>query len=822
MRTFLCTGFLLMLLGVVGPAFGQAPTWAVTPTDWEASMTVVGVYAPDGTASSNLGDRIAAFVGEKVRGVAMPVRIGAINLFFLTVHGHGTEGEITFAAYDALHAQVRPLSQRLTFTANTHIGSVATPFRWIPKAPAVASEPPAWATAPTLNPAAFEHSFNAVGEVFVDGAPQRHPNDRVGAFVAGELRGVARPQEVGGRMRYYLTTYGHVTDHNASVLLRYYDAGQGLVRTVSETMMFRSDAAYGLEAPLRWHAEHTGGSAPRWALTATPKEAVDPHAYEGSMNVIAHLSGEVGLGQRVAAFVGGEVRGVAETDAEGAVWMTVFGATADKGKPLSFYWWDQDRHRLHTLLANVVFNEGSLVGSPAQPLVLATDQHRSDGAEAWTVDTRRYANTMSVIARVNLNGTAVTSPEARVAAFAGNEVRGVASPIQGGAYAGYVFMTIHGESVGQALKVRVYNPATATVYETDAAFTFVSDAILGTVGTPLVWTAEAAHVLVFPGDADGNGQVDAGDVATIHTYFAATGPAGTPGGSGKRMSRPVWPGSPLAVHADTDASGRVDQNDVLLIGAHYGARTGGSEAADDTEAESVRWVIEPSATTVVRGKEVLLNLRVTGAPLGAGAKISFAPDAFELLDVAFGPGVDARLREEALLSFVRILEAPNAGVALALVGKRSVLVQEPGMIRIRLRVRPTAPEGRQTFTMTEMGARDVQATLLNIQSDPVTITLAASVAAEEVMLPTRTHLEAPAPNPLRGSGLVRFALDAPQRVHLAVYDVLGREVAVLVADHMSSGTHQVEWEDSGTAAGVYVLKLATEHGVLTRPFTVIR
>jgi hypothetical protein len=52
-------------------------------------------------------------------------------------------------------------------------------------------------------------------------------------------------------------------------------------------------------------------------------------------------------------------------------------------------------------------------------------------------------------------------------------------------------------------------------------------------------------------------------------------------------------------------------------------------------------------------------------------------------------------------------------------------------------------------------------------------------------------------------------LVASSHVRLAVYDMLGREVAVLVDEHKDPGKYTATWNAAGMASGVYVCRLAT-------------
>ena len=74
-------------------------------------------------------------------------------------------------------------------------------------------------------------------------------------------------------------------------------------------------------------------------------------------------------------------------------------------------------------------------------------------------------------------------------------------------------------------------------------------------------------------------------------------------------------------------------------------------------------------------------------------------------------------------------------------------------------------------------------------------------------------------NPLRGAAQVRF--EAPAEARLALYDVLGRQVA-LVADGAPAGAQTARLDTAGLAPGVYVLRLTAGAGVITRTVTVVR
>jgi photosystem II stability/assembly factor-like uncharacterized protein len=90
-----------------------------------------------------------------------------------------------------------------------------------------------------------------------------------------------------------------------------------------------------------------------------------------------------------------------------------------------------------------------------------------------------------------------------------------------------------------------------------------------------------------------------------------------------------------------------------------------------------------------------------------------------------------------------------------------------------------------------------------------------------------TILDAPWPNPSGGVTHVRFRLESAAAVHLAIFDALGRSVAILAAGARVAGSHEVEWsgrtgDGRPAPAGVYVARLVTGERVATRTFAVVR
>jgi hypothetical protein len=95
-----------------------------------------------------------------------------------------------------------------------------------------------------------------------------------------------------------------------------------------------------------------------------------------------------------------------------------------------------------------------------------------------------------------------------------------------------------------------------------------------------------------------------------------------------------------------------------------------------------------------------------------------------------------------------------------------------------------------------------------------------ATAAEDGATATAPTLTS-APNPFRDRAELRFTLPTSGPVSLAVFDLLGREVATLLDGPQPAGPLTVALDGTRLPSGVYVVRLRTPEAVLTRKLTVV-
>jgi hypothetical protein len=78
------------------------------------------------------------------------------------------------------------------------------------------------------------------------------------------------------------------------------------------------------------------------------------------------------------------------------------------------------------------------------------------------------------------------------------------------------------------------------------------------------------------------------------------------------------------------------------------------------------------------------------------------------------------------------------------------------------------------------------------------------------------------PNPFNSSTHLEFTLPSTQRVSLRLYDVLGREVAVMMNEIQTAGRHHLTFDASGLPSGVYLCRLEAGGMAQTRKIVLLK
>ncbi len=89
-------------------------------------------------------------------------------------------------------------------------------------------------------------------------------------------------------------------------------------------------------------------------------------------------------------------------------------------------------------------------------------------------------------------------------------------------------------------------------------------------------------------------------------------------------------------------------------------------------------------------------------------------------------------------------------------------------------------------------------------------------------LPDQFALEQNYPNPFNPSTVINYDIPEQAHVRLAIYDLVGRQIELLVNQNQSAGSYTVTWDASRFSSGIYIYRMESAGQILTRQMTLIK
>jgi hypothetical protein len=97
-----------------------------------------------------------------------------------------------------------------------------------------------------------------------------------------------------------------------------------------------------------------------------------------------------------------------------------------------------------------------------------------------------------------------------------------------------------------------------------------------------------------------------------------------------------------------------------------------------------------------------------------------------------------------------------------------------------------------------------------------------AVNDKSVAAPSKYELAQNYPNPFNPTTTIAYGLKSSGKVRLSVFDIMGKEVAVLVDGTQAAGSHQIQFNAINLTTGLYFYKLQTANQVFTKKMTLVK
>ncbi len=111
-------------------AVAQTPDWSVNSNDYEYSMSFSGVVSIDTIENLNTKSKLAAWVGDELRGTADPFFVAETGRYYylLLVYANTIGETVKFSFYDADTDNIINLSTEVAFNSDKNYGTFSSPY----------------------------------------------------------------------------------------------------------------------------------------------------------------------------------------------------------------------------------------------------------------------------------------------------------------------------------------------------------------------------------------------------------------------------------------------------------------------------------------------------------------------------------------------------------------------------------------------------------------------------------------------------------------------------------------------------------------------
>jgi hypothetical protein len=197
-------------------------------------------------------------------------------------------------------------------------------------------------------------------------------------------------------------------------------------------------------------------------------------------------------------------------------------------------------------------------------------------------------------------------------------------------------------------------------------------------------------------------------------------------------------------------------------------------------------------------KTMGLFLALLLAAMPAFSQSYYNPDILSLIDVHGCASCHGGTAGFFVTPYDSIMHSGNHGPEVVPFDTNSTIV---------LKLKGTAPYGaRMPFGGPYLSPDEI-ALVVNWIKGGALQAAPSGVALQGGDVPARTALEPNFPNPFNPTTTIGYRVSTASWIKLSIFDLLGREVAVLESGFRSPGSYRTEWNASGSPSGLYFCRL---------------
>jgi len=446
--------------------FCDEPVWAFDPSGFQRSMTIVTQLEIESAISTDRNDRVAAFVGNELRGVASLDSVphyGGTFVAFLSVYSDRLANEsVRFEIWDDDTCRhYNNTLERYTFVADGIVGT--------PEAPVLLTATDALPD--TVGVFALNAGWNWFSTNVKSGDMRTNTvlsslNPAIGDMIKSKTESAVFDPDLG-----WVGTLDTL-ENCQGYMIRLTEAG-----TVLQGGAIVDPDSMPLPLASGWN----------W-ISYVPRSTFSvPNALDDLNPVLSNgdlIKNDDGFSQYVNIDAPGWYGSLDSLRSGSAynLYVANAGVTSEFNYPTD----------------PLIIGGSPGVCGATVPAMAAPPAVAADGANSWYHNPNAYEHNMVALVVLNVDGGEWRAKDYRIGAFVDNECRGITAPIYLAGLDRYVaFLTVHGNEIyGEDVELQAIDSRDGARYDIDASFVFAADEVMGTLREPIVASGEIARPVV--------------------------------------------------------------------------------------------------------------------------------------------------------------------------------------------------------------------------------------------------------------------------------------------------------------------------------------
>lgn len=710
-----------------------------------------------------------------------------------------------------------------------------------------------------VDPSKFEYQATATIQVRIDYQNGNTPSGVLAAFKGEEVRGVADPVLVGETVIYFLNLYSNQTRDTLQFKFALKDSD--IILTRDTLFLFEQSKIYGsVDYPLLVDFVESFNYPPVWE--SIPDLILSKGVTSYKMDLTPYVTDFENEQFRVSVSTQGQIIATVNDDylleltipAEysGTQKFTFLAFTTERPNDIGKTDWFVhieaedlapialiETHPIELFLGETeaLVSLESLFSSPDNQSFNYSVQvpvNENPTLPEWSVSPQNFEYNMNITLKANVFGIQSNSDTLIIAAFSGNQVRGISSPVKVNDSLRY-FIVAFSNTTSDTLTFKAWHKTSSKAYESDLNIKFNALQAVGTVDNPMPISFGSFQTSLQNNKLTVSSNFNLSGTDTIRVYATEIG---------RNPALSTFITFPITIHSigkprfksfsgqvvfDDELFSEVDLDSLIINPdqSTYTIEVETIQADENYEVElttenllkvntgeafgkiQIKLSVFRNDNTFV-GDSLLLQFERKASYLPPSSVTLISPEMDRTISSGAVRFTWSAAKGGTLLPEYILRIQPKGGLVNSIRG-----IKDTTYVLDAIESLPDSTSYMWWITVSD-GKTTVESTSRN------QFGINIIVSNENNEKPLATGIVKTYPNPFNPSAMIQFDLSKTQKVQIEVFDMSGKKVQTLFSGLKNSGQHQLQINGSGWSSGIYLIRMNTVDGVFTKKVVLIK